>query len=143
MAKATIKMPDELLVKLSRLGAKSDEIAAMALEAGGQVVLDKVKSKLESVIGSDTKYDSRPTGELVESLGLTPAKIDRNGNSNVKIGFAEPRSDGESNAMIATVIEYGKHGQPPKPFMEPAKTESKSECKKVMKAVLEREVAKL
>ena len=143
MAKATIKMPDELLVKLSRLGAKSDEIAAMALEAGGQVVLDKVKSNLESVIGSDTKYDSRSTGELVESLGLTPAMIDRNGNSNVKIGFSEPRSDGESNAMIATVIEYGKHGQPPKPFMEPAKTESKSECKKVMKAVLEREVAKL
>ena len=143
MAKATIKMPDELLVKLSRLGAKSDEIAAMALEAGGQVVLDKVKANLESVIGSDTKYDSRSTGELVESLGLTPPKIDRNGNSNVKIGFSEPRSDGESNAMIATVIEYGKHGQPPKPFMEPAKTESKNECKKVMKAVLEREVAKL
>ena len=136
-------MPDELLVKLSRLGAKSDEIAAMALEAGGQVVLDKVKSNLESVIGSDTKYDSRSTGELVESLGLTPAKIDRNGNSNVKIGFSEPRSDGESNAMIATVIEYGKHGQLPKPFMEPAKAESKNECKKVMKAVLEREVAKL
>ena len=143
MAKATIKMPDELLVKLSRLGAKSDEIAAMALEAGGQVVLDKVKSNLESVIGSDTKYDSRSTSELVESLGLTPAKIDRNGNSNVKIGFSEPRSDSESNAMIAAVIEYGKHGQPPKPFMEPAKSESKNECKKVMKAVLEREVAKL
>ena len=143
MAKATIKMPDELLVKLSRLGAKSDEIAAMALEAGGQVVLDKVKSNLESVIGSDTKYDSRSTGELAESLGLTPAKIDRNGNSNVKIGFAEPRSDGESNAMIATVIEYGKHGQTPKPFMEPAKAESKNECKKVMKGVLEREVNKL
>ena len=143
MAKATIKMPDELLVKLSRLGAKSDEIAAMALEAGGQVVLDKVKSNLESVIGNDTKYDSRSTGELAESLGLTPAKIDRNGNSNVKIGFAEPRSDGESNAMIATVIEYGKHGQTPKPFMEPAKAESKNECKKVMKGVLEREVNKL
>ncbi len=143
MAKATIKMPDELLVKLSRLGAKSDEIAAMALEAGGQVVLDKVKSNLESVIGNDTKYDSRSTGELVESLGLTPAMIDRNGNSNVKIGFSEPRSDGESNAMIATVLEYGKHGQPPKPFMEPAKGESKNECKKVMKAVLEREVAKI
>ena len=143
MAKATIKMPDELLVKLSRLGAKSDEIAAMALEAGGQVVLDKVKSNLESVIGSDTKYDSRSTGELVESLGLTPLKIDRNGNSNVKIGFSEPRADGESNAMIATVIEYGKHGQPQKPFMEPAKAESKNECKKIMKAVLEREVSKL
>ena len=61
----------------------------------------------------------------------------------MKIGFSEPRLDGESNAMIATVIEYGKHGQPPKPFMEPAKAESKKECKKVIKAVLEREVSKL
>ena len=143
MAKATIKMPDELLVKLSRLGTKSDEIAAMALEAGGQVVLDKVKSNLESVIGSDTKYDSRSTGELVESLGLTPPKIDRNGNSNVKIGFSEPRSDGGSNAMLANLIEYGKHGQPAKPFLKPAKSASRAECIRVMSQTLEEEIQKL
>lgn len=143
MAKAQIKMPEELLVKLSRLGGKSDEIAAMVLEEGGRVVLEKVRSNLSSVIGSGTKYDSRSTGELVGSLGLTPPRIDRDGNSNIKIGFSEPRSDGKSNAMLAAVLEYGKHGQPPKPFLEPAKTESKNECRKVMKAVLEREVAKL
>ena len=143
MAKAQIKIPEELLVKLSRLGGKSDEIAANVLREGGRVVLNKVKSNLESVIGSDTKYDSRSTGELVGSLGLTPPRIDRDGNSNIKIGFSEPRSDGKSNAMLAAVLEYGKHGQPPKPFLEPAKTESKNECRKVMKAVLEREVANL
>lgn len=143
MAKAQIKMPEELLVKLSRLGGKSDEIAAMVLEEGGRVVLEKVRSNLSSVIGSGTKYDSRSTGELVGSLGLTPPRIDRDGNSNIKIGFSEPRSDGKSNAMLAAVLEYGKHGQPPKPFLEPAKTESKNECRKVMKAVLEREVANL
>ena len=143
MAKATIKMPDELLVKLSRLGAKSDEIAAMVLEAGGQVVFDKVKSNLESVIGSDTKYDSRSTGELVESLGLTPAKIDRNGNSNVKIGFSEPRSDGESNAKLANILEYGKHGQPAKPFLKPAKSASKAACEAAMKQKFDEEVSKL
>ena len=143
MAKAQIKMPEELLVKLSRLGGKSDEIAANVLREGGRVVLNKVKSNLESVIGSDTKYDSRSTGELVGSLGLTPPRIDRDGTSNIKIGFSEPRSDGKSNAMLAAVLEYGKHGQPPKPFLEPAKTESKNECRKVMKAVLEREVANL
>ena len=143
MAKAQIKMPEELLVKPSRLGGKSDEIAAMVLEEGGRVVLEKVRSNLSSVIGSGTKYDSRSTGELVGSLGLTPPRIDRDGNSNIKIGFSEPRSDGKSNAMLAAVLEYGKHGQPPKPFLEPAKTESKNECRKVMKAVLEREVAKL
>ena len=83
MAKAQIKMPEELLVKLSRLGKKSDEIAAMVLEEGGRVVLEKVRSNLSSVIGSGTKYDSRSTGELVGSLGLTPPKIDRGGNSNI------------------------------------------------------------
>lgn len=143
MAKAQIKMPEELLVKLSRLGSKSDEIAAMVLEEGGRVVLEKVRSNLSSVIGSGTKYDSRSTGELINSLGMTSPKIDRDGNSNIKIGFSEPRSDGKSSAMLAAVLEYGKHGQPPKPFLEPAKTESKNECRKVMKAVLEREVAKL
>lgn len=143
MAKAQIKMPEELLVKLSRLGGKSDEIAAMVLEEGGRVVLEKVRSNLSSVIGSGTKYDSRSTGELINSLGMTSPKIDRDGNSNIKIGFSEPRSDGKSNAMLAAVLEYGKHGQPPKPFLEPAKTESKNECRKVMKAVLEREVANL
>ena len=70
-------------------------------------------------------------------------KIDRNGNSNIKIGFSEPRSDGKSNAMLATVLEYGKSGQPPKPFMKPAQTQSKKECQRVMKEVLEREVSKL
>ena len=143
MAKTQIKMPEELLVKLSRLGGKSDEIAAMVLEEGGRVVLEKVRSNLSSVIGSGTKYDSRSTGELINSLGMTSPKIDRDGNSNIKIGFSEPRSDGKSSAMLAAVLEYGKHGQPPKPFLEPAKTESKNECRKVMKAVLEREVANL
>lgn len=136
-------MIEELLVKLSRLGKKSDEIAAMVLEEGGRVVLEKVRSNLSSVIGSGTKYDSRSTGELINSLGMTSPRIDRDGNSNIKIGFSEPRSDGKSNAMLAAVLEYGKHGQPPKPFLEPAKTESKNECRKVMKAVLEREVANL
>ena len=143
MAKAEVKMPEELLTKLSRLGEQTDEIAALALKAGGDVVLDKVRSNLEASIGNGTKYDSRSTGELIDSLGMTPVKIDRNGNSNIKIGFSEPRSDGKSNAMLATVLEYGKSGQPPKPFMKPAQTQSKKECQRVMKEVLEREVSKL
>ena len=143
MAKAQIKMPEELLVKLSRLGNKSDEIAAAVLREGGKVVLDRVRSNLSSVIGSGTKYDSRSTGELINSLGMTSPKIDCDGNSNIKIGFSEPRSDGNSNAMLAAVIEYGKHNQPPKPFLAPAKAASRSECEKVMREALEREVAKL
>ena len=140
---AEIKMPDEFLQKLSKLGSKTDEIAAKVLEAGGEVVLAKVKSNLSSVVGSGTKYPSRSTGELERSLGLSPAKVDRSGNHNIKIGFSEPRSDGDSNAKIANIIEYGKHGQPAKPFLKPAKSSSKAAAISAMQKAFDEEVEKL
>ena len=140
MAKAVMKMPEEFLLKISRLGEKTDEILPRVLEAGGEVVEAKVKSNLQGVIGSGTKEESRSTGELVSALGVSSAKQDRDGNFNVKVGFSEPRSDGKSNAMIASVLEYGKSGQPPKPFLKPAKSSSKKTCIEAMKQKLEKEV---
>lgn len=143
MAKVDIKMPDEFLEKLSKLGAQTDEISERVLEAGGEVVLAKIRSNLSSVVGEDTKVDSRSTGELERSLGMSKARVDRNGNHNIKIGFAEPRSDGGSNAKIANILEYGRHGQPAKPFLKPAKSSSKSACEAAMKQKLEEEISKL
>lgn len=143
MAKAEVQLPEELLTRLSQMGAKSDEIAEKMLEAGGEVLLSRVKSNLAGVIGKGTKYPSESTGELERSLGLSPAKLDRNGNHNIKIGFAEPRSDGGSNAQIANIIEYGKHGQPAKPFLKPAKSASKAAVIEAMKQTFEQEVSKL
>lgn len=143
MAKVDVKMPEEFLLKISRLGEKTDEIIPRVLEAGGEVVLDKVKSNLQSVVGSGTKYESRSTGELAEALGLSPALRDRDGNHNVKIGFSEPRRDGESNAKIANIIEYGKSGQPAKPFLKPAKAAAKKSCVEAMKAKLEQELSRI
>ena len=90
MAKVQVKMPEEFLLKLSRLGEKTDEIIPKVLESGGEIVLEKVMLNLKAVVGSGTKEKSRSTGELVNSLGLSPAKVDRNGNFNVKVGFKEP-----------------------------------------------------
>lgn len=143
MAKVQLMMPDEFLERLAKLGDRSDEISERVLEAGGEVVLSQVKSSLASVIGSGTKYDSRSTGELERSLGMSTVKMDRDGNHNIKIGFAEPRSDGRSNAAIANIIEYGKHGQPAKPFLKPAKSASKVACEEAMKQKFEEEVKKL
>ena len=143
MAKVDVKMPEEFLLKLSRLGSGTDAVAEKVLEAGGQVVLSRVKANLSAVIGSGTKYDSRSTGELEASLGLSPVKADRDGNHNIKIGFSEPRSDGSSNAKIANILEYGKHGQPAKPFLKPAKTSFRAECVRVMTQTLDEEVEKL
>lgn len=143
MAKVDVKLPEDFLLKLSRLGNKTDEICEKALEAGGEVVLSKVRENLASVIGNGTKYDSRSTGELEQSLGISPVKQDRDGNHNIKIGFSEPRSDGGSNAKIANIIEYGKHGQPAKPFLKPARSASRKACVSAMQQTLEQEVAKL
>ena len=143
MAKATMKMPEDFLLKISRLGEKTDEILPRVLEAGGEVMETKVRANLKSVIGKGTQEKSRSTGELISALGVSSAKQDKDGNLNVKVGFSEPRSDGKSNAMIASVIEYGKSGQPPKPFLKPAKSASRKACIEAMKIKLESEVNRI
>ena len=143
MPKADFKMPEDFLLKLSQLGERTDEIVTKVLESGGEVVESKVRSNLSAVIGRGTKKKNQSTGELLRSLGVSPAKQDKDGNFNVKVGFSEPRSDGGSNAKIANILEYGKSGQPPKPFLKPAKSASKNECIDAMKKRFEEEVEKL
>ena len=143
MARASFKMPEDFLTKVSTLADKTDEIIPKVLKEGGEVVSAKVKSNLQAVIGKETKYNSRSTGELIEALGVTPAGVDRNGYYDVKVGFDEPRKDGESNAKIANILEYGKSGQPPKPFLKPAKTASRNACIEAMKKKLDEEINKL
>jgi HK97 gp10 family phage protein len=136
-------MPEDFLLKVSTLAEKTDEIIPKVLEAGGEVVKAKVKANLQVTIGNDTKFASRSTGELIDALGITPAGVDRKGNYNVKIGFDEPRKDGESNAKIANILEYGKSGQPAKPFLKPAKTASRKACIETMKRKLDEEIKKI
>lgn len=102
--------------------------------------LERMKSNLSSVIGKDTKLPSRSTRELISALGVSPALVDRRGNHNVKVGFNEPRKDGVSNAKLANIIEYGKSGQPAKPFLKPARRTSRQPCMEAMIKKLEEEV---
>ena len=143
MAKAEFKMPDDFLQKVSQLSEKTDKIIPLVLEAGGEVAIKKLRDNLNAVVGKDTKYSSLSTGELSEALGITPARMDKDGNFNVKVGFSEPRSNGDRNAKIANILEYGKYGQPPKPFLKLAKNQSKKPVIEVMKATLEEEIKKL
>ena len=143
MAKCTYKLPEDFLRSLSRLGTQTDVIASKVLKKGGEIVLKNTRSNLISVIGKNTQEESKSTGQLVSALGLSPVLVGRNGDYNIKIGFMENRSDGKTNAMIANIIEYGKHGQPAKPFLKPAKTKSKKQVIEVMKQTLEEEIKKL
>lgn len=134
MAKAEFKLPNDFLDKISQLEDRTDDIIPRVLEAGGNVVLNQVRSNLSSVLSGES------SGQLAESLGLSPTKVDRNGNYNVKVGLDEYRRDGSSNAMVANILEYGKHNQKPRPFLKPAKAASRSACIDTMKSKLEEEM---
>jgi len=143
MATFEFKLPEDFLEKIATLGDQTDAIVSRVLDAGGEVALDAVRSNLRDSIGRGNKTESRSTGELVATLGVSPAKIDRDGNANVKVGFREPRSGGKSNAMVANVLEYGKHGQPPRPFLKPAKTAVRARVIETMKKKLDEEMSNL
>jgi len=137
LARADFQMPTDFMDKISRLADQTDAIVPRVLEAGGEVVLGAVRSGLHSVLSGES------TGELERSLGLSPVRLDRDGNPNLKVGFSEPRSDGKSNAMLANVLEHGKHGQPPRPFLKAAKAASREGAITAMVNKLDEEIAKL
>ncbi len=139
MAKVKIQMPNGLLDQLASMGNALDAAIPRALEAGGKVVLDRMKSNLRAAIGRGTKVKSRSTGKLAAALGVSPAKLDREGNLDVKVGFSENRG-AVSNAMLANVLEYGKHGQQPKPFLKQTKSLSRKPCIEAMQQVLKEEL---
>jgi HK97 gp10 family phage protein len=154
IAKLEIKLPTELISKTEKLADKTDAIIEKSLLAGGKVVLEKVRGNLRGVIGKGTKNKSRSTGELLSSLGLSPVKVDRKGVHNAKIGFNEPRRQQSAakgkrsyststNAMLANVLEYGRQGQPPKPFLKPARSASRKACIEAMQNVINDEVQRL
>ena len=142
MAKVNVKLPDDFLKKLSSLGDRTDEVAKKALTEGGEIILARTRANLLGVVGKNIKGESRSTGQLISSLGLSPVMVDRNGNYNIKIGFDEYRDDGSSNAGVANIIEYGKHGQPAKPFLAPAKRQVGNQALERMKQVIEEEMTK-
>jgi len=143
IATAKWQMPDDFLNKISALGDKTDEIVPRVLAAGGSVMLARVKSNLLAAIGKKTKYKSRSSGKLAEALGVSGARLDRDGNYNVKIGFAEPRHGGGVNAKLANILEYGKHGQKPHPFLKPAISAARQECIDTMVSALEEEIDRI
>ena len=148
------KLPEELMKKIDRLGQNTDRICEKALTEGGKVMKKSVSEHLSQVIGKDTKVESRSTGELQAALGVSPVRVDKNGNYDLKVGFREPRSQQTAakgkrsysqitNAMIANVLEYGRKGQAPKPFLAPAKKASKKDTTAKMESVLREEIDKI
>ena len=138
MGRITIKMPTEFMDQLAKAAQKTDTAIPKALEAGGKVVFETMKANLRSAIGRDTKYPSRSSGKLLAALGVSPVKLNDEGNYDVKVGFSEDRE--VSNAKLANILEYGKHGQPPKPILKPTRRSSRKPCIEAMQTALKEEL---
>ncbi len=149
-----IQFDDDFSKKLAALGSHTDEILGKAMTAGAEAALPIVRAELQGAIGGDTKVQSRSTGELVDSLGISPVMVDNKGVTNVKIGFSEPRRHQYAakkkrsyytvtNAMIANVLEYGKSGQPPRPWLKRAKTQATKVFRAKAQEIIDKEVEKL
>jgi len=131
-------MPTQFMDQLVKAAEKTDAAIPKALEAGGKVVFDTMKANLSSAIGRDTKYPSRSTGKLLAALGVSPVKLNDEGNYDVKVGFSEDRE--VNNAKLANILEYGKHGQPPKPILKPTRRSSRKPCIEAMQTALKEEL---
>ena len=138
MAKISIQLPTAFMDQLTKIAAKTDSAIPKAMEFGGKVVFEKMQANLGAAIGRGTKFKSRSTGKLLAALGVSPVKVNDEGNFDIKVGFAEGRS--VSNAMLANLLEYGKHGQPPKPILKPTQASSRKPCIEAMQSVLNEEL---
>ena len=136
MARTKITMPEKTLRQIEHLSSQTDELADDVLKTGAKVVEPVMRANLEASIGrgEDT---SRSTGQLVASLGVSPVKTDGSGNHNIKVGFAENRSDGRANALLAVILEYGSSTRKAHPFLNKTRNASKTSVVEAMKAKLE------
>ncbi|ADH93238.1 HK97 gp10 family phage protein [Arcanobacterium haemolyticum] len=136
MAKAQITLPTAFIDSLDAASALLDAAADEVFNAGAGVVEPRMRANLASAIGRATTLPSRSTGQLLGALGVTSVKVNSRGDHNVKVGFAENRRDGRSNALVANVLEHGRSNQPARPFLAPTRSQTRRGAVEAMKAVL-------
>ncbi|HAT1138421.1 TPA: HK97 gp10 family phage protein, partial [Corynebacterium striatum] len=108
MARVQIRLPNKYIDALEATSRLLDTAADEVLTAGANVVEPRMRANLAAAIGQATTTPSRSTGQLIGALGVTSVKVNSRGDHNVKVGFAENRRDGRSNALIANVLEHGR-----------------------------------
>lgn len=133
MARMTFKAGDEYAHKLSALASGSDAIAKRAIYEAAGFVTDNIRARLEAVVSADA------TGDLSDSLGITPITQDRQGNWNVKIGFDGYDRNGVPNQLKARVLESGSSHVLPRPFVQPAVRASRRQAEAIMARVIDEE----
>lgn len=131
MAKMKVNAGEAYAKKLSQFGKDAPEIAKKVVMAGANPVADEIRKNLEANL-HDPAYVGKgdgglmgtkttvPTGDLLVSFGIAPPGVDRNGNTNTKIGFEGYDRKGVPNALKARAMESGTSTLKKRPFVRPA-----------------------
>lgn len=136
MASAAFMLDEDFAIKLSRLDTDINEIAKKAIYEGAKIVADTMKVNLESVLSDEA------TGQLVESLGITPIGM-MGSEWSAHIGFDGYDSNGVAFQLIARVLESGTSTRQKKPFVRKTMNQTKTKVAAVMQAVVEEEYQKI
>ena len=157
MAKVEVIMPDGLEKKLATLGRDTDRIVAASLEEGAKPIYKAVLEAYDAVTPHPLvvrgrrvyNYGIRSTGTLRRSIGISPVKVNRKGDHDIKIGFGdvkEPKTRircGYLAVIIERGVLHGRRKQPPRPFLKVAKRMSKEEASAAFVKRFNEEVARL
>lgn len=143
MARVQIRLPGAFIDSLNAASSVLETSADEVLGAGAAVVEPRMRSNLAAAIGTGTKEPSRSTGQLLGALGTTSVKVNSRGDHNIKVGFAENRRDGRSNALIANVLEHGRSNQPARPFLAPTRNQTRRGALQAMKQALAAQIGQV
>jgi HK97 gp10 family phage protein len=117
---------DELNDAFRRIADIPEDITAEALDAMAEVAADKIRVKGESLGIRDPESGEHILDKV--STKRKPKITDAGGYK--MISFTGTRTRGKTktrNAEIAFVNEYGKRGQPARPFIRPALAEGEDD----------------
>lgn len=162
MATISFKKTSDYYRKLQELGeiAEKGEIIRDAVRAGAEPVADAIRKHIEQLPEQD--FQRLPEGErfkgisgsqkedLLDSFGLAPIQVGRNGFVHTKAGFDGYGSfptptypQGVPNQLLAAAVESGSSVRQKTPFIAPAVKETRNESITAMEAEIDDEMKKI
>lgn len=112
MAKLSVNGLDDLMLSLKEIASIPDDVAADMLGAEAEIVE-------QYQLGSASTMLRGPysTGQTAASIGRTEVKKKAGGIRQMYVYPQGKNDKGVRNAEVAYINEYGKRGQPARPFI--------------------------
>ena len=137
------KIPTELMNKLNDLSDDIKNIEDRMLAAATDVLKPEIEHNLRKVIRSG--YE---TGVLAASVSVKKKRTSKEKaniiyfKGSVKRTFKNGKTRTVRNNLKAAVLEYGKQGQPPRPFLRPAVNAKREAMVRAMEETFNKETQK-